>query len=77
MEARDWIHILMDTSCICYCWATRGTPAGEVSEWASLTNQPEASLVVQMPPFQTQDSISGVEESSVNSLSIYTVATWV
>ena len=24
--ARDWICILMDTSWICYCWATMGTP---------------------------------------------------
>ena len=25
-KARDWTHILMDTSQIRYCWATRGTP---------------------------------------------------
>ena len=24
-EARDWTHILMDTSQVCYHWATRGT----------------------------------------------------
>ena len=25
-KARDWIHILMDTSQICFLWATVGTP---------------------------------------------------
>ena len=25
-EAKDWTHILMDTSWICFCWATKGTP---------------------------------------------------
>ena len=25
-EARDWTHVLMDTSRVCYCWATVGTP---------------------------------------------------
>ena len=27
-RARDWTHvcILMDTSWVCYCWVTRGTP---------------------------------------------------
>ena len=25
-RARDWTCILMDTSGVCYCWATRGTP---------------------------------------------------
>ena len=25
-EARDWTHILMDTSQVRYCWATVGTP---------------------------------------------------
>ena len=24
-EARDWTHVLMDTSWVCCCWATRGT----------------------------------------------------
>ena len=24
-EARDWTHILLDTSQVCYCWATMGT----------------------------------------------------
>ena len=26
-ETRDWTWVLMDTSPVCYCWATRGTPA--------------------------------------------------
>ena len=25
-EPRDWTHILMDTSQVCYSWATMGTP---------------------------------------------------
>ena len=25
-EARDWTHVLMDTSQVCFCCATRGTP---------------------------------------------------
>ena len=25
-RARDWTCILMDTSCVCNCWATTGTP---------------------------------------------------
>ena len=24
--AGDWTHILMNTSQVCYCWATMGTP---------------------------------------------------
>ena len=27
-RARDWIHILMDTSRFCYQWTTTGTPTG-------------------------------------------------
>ena len=25
-EARDWTHVLMNPSRVCYCWATMGTP---------------------------------------------------
>ena len=27
-EARDWIYVLMDTSWVCYCWATVELPGG-------------------------------------------------
>ena len=30
-EARDWTHILMDTSQVRYCWATTGTPLMHLS----------------------------------------------
>ena len=26
-ESRDWTYILMNTSWVCYCWATTGTPS--------------------------------------------------
>ena len=26
IKARNWIHILMDISWVCYCWTTTGTP---------------------------------------------------
>ena len=28
-DARDWTHILMDTSWVCHCWAITGTPWAE------------------------------------------------
>ena len=38
-EARDWTHILKDTSCVCFHWATTGTPEGwtvEGTPWVEM-----------------------------------------
>ena len=32
-KARDWTLVLLDTSRICYCWATTGTPAASYFTW--------------------------------------------
>ena len=34
MEARDWTWVLMDTSQVCYCWATTGTPHITIWCWS-------------------------------------------
>ena len=47
-EARDWTHILMGTSQICYCWATVGTP------WVQLFQITHLSNIVQYLSFSVR-----------------------
>ena len=48
-KARDQTCILMDTSCVCYHWATTGTPWTE--PWVKPKHSPSSSLFHVLPLF--------------------------
>ena len=37
-KARNWTHILMDTSWVCYCWTATGTPVWALFKWKKLVH---------------------------------------
>ena len=54
-EARDWTCSLMDTSWVCYCWATRGTPRRIRLEILTTNHPPSLFIPICSTTFKTTE----------------------
>ena len=67
--ARDWTHILMDTSQVGYHWAIRGTPLKSVFKTRILLLDFLAWCMIGNPLLVDKKKHSGLQQNTVSSIS--------